>query len=148
MAPELRPRAQPRVRAAAALTEMKTYPIAKEGATLFAFEIDHVYLSRRTIVRLLNTVEGVTEAHLGGRFGSSDDIRIEFKCEGHDYIVMEPFGDNSRYWIGPKGGKDDVPAAANIGKLRSAFEGYKPPLAVKLLGDVVSLNFKGLFRRG
>ncbi len=127
---------------------MKTYPIAQEGARPFAFEIDHVYLSRRTIVRLLNTVEGVTEVHLGGRFGSSDDIRIEFKYQGHDYIVMEPFGDNSRYWVGPKGGKDDVLAAANIGKTQSASEGYKPPLAVKLLGDLVSLNFKGLFRRG
>ena len=127
---------------------MKTYPIVKEGANPFAFEIDHVYLSRRTIVRLLNTVEGVTEVHLGGCFGSSDDIRIEFKCQGHEYIVMEPFGDNSRYWIGPKGGKDDVPAAANIGKIKSAFERYKPPLSVKLLGDLVRLNFKGLFRHG
>jgi hypothetical protein len=125
---------------------MKTYPIVQEGAPPFAFEIDHVYLLRRTIVRLLNTVEGVTEVHLGGRFGSSDDIRIEFKCQGHDYIVMEPFGDNSRYWVGPKGGKADVAAASNIGKIKSAFDGYKPPLPVKLLGDLVSLNFKGLFR--
>ena len=98
------------------------------------------------MVRLLKTVAGVTEVHLGGRFGSSDDVRIEFKCQGHDYIVMEPFGDNSRYWIGPKGGKDDVAAASNIGKIKSVFDGYKPPLPVKLLGDLVSLNFKGLFR--
>ena len=124
---------------------MITYPIVQEGAPPIAFEGDHVYLSRRTIVRLLTTVEGVTEVHLGGRFGSSDDIRIEFKCQGHEYIVMEPFGDNSRYWIGPKGGKDDVPAAANIGKIRNVFERYKPPLPVKLLGDLASLNFKELF---
>lgn len=127
---------------------MKTYPIIQDGPDPFAFEIDHVYLLRRTIARLLEKIEGVTEVHMGGRFGSPDDVRIEFKCQGHDYIVMEPFGDNSRYWVGPKGGKDDVLAAANIGKIQSAFEGYKPPLAVKLLGDVVSLNFKGLFRRG
>ena len=126
---------------------MKTYPI-KEGADPFAFEIDHVYLSRRTIARVLNTVEGVTEVHLGGRFGSSDDIRVEFKCQGHDYIVMEPFGDNSRYWIGPKGGKDDVLAAANIGKMEGAFDRYKPPFLIKILGDLVSLNFKELFRQG
>jgi hypothetical protein len=125
---------------------MKTYPIIQDGPDPFAFEIDHVYLSRRTIMRLLTAVEGVTEVHLGGRFGSSDDIRIEFKCQGHDYIVMEPFGDNSRYWIGPKGGKDDVPAAANIGKIKSAFESYKPPLPIKIIGDLVSLNFKALFR--
>lgn len=126
---------------------MKTYPIIQDGPDPFAFEIDHVYLSRRTIARLLEKIEGVTEVHMGGRFGSPDDVRIEFKCHGHDYVVMEPFGDNSRYWIGPGGGKDDVAAAANIGRIRSAFEGYKPPLAVKLLGDLVSLNFKGLFRR-
>lgn len=125
---------------------MKTYQIAREGAPPLAFEIDHVYLSRGTIVRLLNTVEGVTEVHLGGRFGSSDDIRIEFKCQGQDYIVMELFGDNSRYWVGPKGRKDDVAVASNIGKIKSAFDGYKPPLPVKLLGDLVSLNFRELFR--
>jgi hypothetical protein len=126
---------------------MKTYPIIQDGPDPFAFEIDHVYLSRRTIARLLEKIEGVTEVHMGGRFGSPDDIRIEFKCHGHDYVVMEPFGDNSRYWIGPGGGKDDVAAAANIGRIQSAFEGHKPPLVVKLLGDLVSLNFKGLFRR-
>lgn len=127
---------------------MKTYPIIQRGSDPFAFEIDHVCLSRRMIARLLEKIEGVTEVHLGGRFGSPDDVRIEFKFQGRDYIVMEPFGDNSRYWIGPKGDQDDTSAAANIGKIRDAFEGYKPPLPVKLLGDLVSLNFKGLFSRG
>ena len=125
---------------------MKTYPLIQDGSDPFAFEIDHVYLSRRTIARLLDKIEGVTEVHLGGHFGSPDDVRIEFKCQGRDYIVMEPFGDNSRYWVGPKGGKDDGAAVANIRHIRVAFEGYKPPLPVKVLGDLASLNFKGLFR--
>jgi hypothetical protein len=98
---------------------MKTYPVIQDGSDPFAFEIDHVYLSRRTIARLLEKIEGVTEVHLGGRFGSPDDVRIEFKCQGHDFIVMEPFGGNSRYWVGPKGGKDDVAAAANIGRIKA-----------------------------
>ena len=106
----------------------------------------HVYLSRRTIARILDKIEGMAEVHLGGRFASPDDVRIEFKCQGHDYIVMEPFGDNSRYWVGPKGGKDDVTAAANIGRIKAAFEGYKPPLPAKIFGDLASLNFRGLFR--
>ena len=126
---------------------MKTYPITRDdGVTPFAFEIDHVYLSRRTIARLLDKIEGVTEVHLGGRFGSSNDVRIEFKCKDQDYIVMEPFGDSSRYWVGPKDGKEALAAAANIGHIKAAFEGYKPPLPVKILGDLTSLNFKGLFR--
>jgi hypothetical protein len=123
---------------------MRTYPVGG-GADGFAFEIDHVYLRRETIVHLLNMVDGVTDVRLGGRFGSTDDIRVEFKCQGHDYIVMEPFGDNSRYWIGPKGGKDDVGAAANMGKIKAAFDGYRPPLAVKIFGDLVSLKFRALF---
>jgi hypothetical protein len=126
---------------------MKTYPIIQDGGPdPFAFEIDHVYLSRKMIARILDKIDGVTEVHLGGRFGSTDDDRIEFKCQGHDYIVMEPFGDNSRYWVGPKGGKDDVTAAANMGQIKAAFEGYKPPLPVKIFGDLASLNFRGLFR--
>jgi hypothetical protein len=125
---------------------MKTYPVIQDGSDPFAFEIDHVYLSRRTIARLLEKIEGVTEVHMGGHFGSPDDVRIEFKCQGHDFIVMEPFGDNSRYWVGPKGGKDNVAAAANIGRIKAAFEGYKPPLPAKIFGDLASLNFMGLFR--
>jgi hypothetical protein len=82
---------------------------------------------------------------MGGRLGSPDDARIEFKCQGHDFIVMEPFGDNSRYWIGRKGGKDDPAAAANIGRIKAAFERYKPPLPAKIFGDLASLNFRGCF---
>jgi hypothetical protein len=105
-------------------------------------------VSRRTIARILDKIEGVTEVHLGGRFGSPDDVRIEFKCQGHDFIVMEPFGDNSRYRGGPKGGKNHVAAGADIGRIKAAFEGYKPPLPVEIFGDLVALNFKGLFRHG
>ena len=123
---------------------MRTYPVGGD-ADGFAFEIDHVYLRRETIVHLLNMVDGVTDVHLGGGFGSRDDIRVEFKCQGHDYIVMEPFGDNSRYWIGPKGGKDDVAVAANMGKIKAVFARYRPPLAVKIFGDLVSLKFRALF---
>jgi hypothetical protein len=125
---------------------MKTYLI-QEGDEPFAFEIDHVYLSLSKIVRLLRTVDGTSEVRIVGHFGGSNPNRVEFKCGGSEYIVMEPFGDNSRYWVGPKEGKDDKPAAKNIGKIKGAFDAYRAPLPAKILGDLLSLNFKALFSR-
>ena len=125
---------------------MKTYPIIQDGPDPFAFEIDQVYLSRRTIARILGKIEGMTEVHVGGRFGSPDDVRIEFKCQGNDYIVMEPFGDNSRYWLVRRVAKTMWRRLRTWGRSRPCSRSYKLPLPVKLFGDLVSLNFKGLFR--
>jgi hypothetical protein len=109
---------------------METFLVAKEGRQT-AFQIDNVYVSRRAVARLLMKAEGVTDVQLRGRFGSSDETRVEFKYLGRDYIVWEPFGDNSRYWIGPKNPEED---AADIVGLESIFKRYRPPLHRALLG--------------
>jgi hypothetical protein len=125
---------------------MKTY-VQAEAGTPFAFEIENAYLSRAKIATLLKSVPGVESVSSVSHFGSSNDVRVAFKMDGHDYIVMEPFGDNSRYWVGPKEGKDDKPAAGNIGKIKDVFDAYRAPLPARILGDLLSLNFKGLFSR-
>lgn len=121
---------------------MEIFPVASEtGDHAVAFEIENAYVSSRTIMRLLKQEKGVTDVHLGGHFGSSNDIRIEFKYFGRDYIVWEPFGDNSRYWVGPKNTEEGV---VDAGGLESVFERYKPPFHRALLGDLLTLR---LFKR-
>lgn len=88
-------------------------------------------------MQLLKQVEGVTDVQLGGHFGSSNDIRIEFKYLDRDYVVWEPFGDNSRYWIGPKDQEKDV---TNISELENIFEQYRPPFYRALFGDLLTLR--------
>lgn len=125
---------------------MKTFPVAAEtDERVVAFEIDSVYVSRRTIAKLLKQIEGVADIRLGGRFGSSNDIRVEFKYLDRDYIVWEPFGDNSRYWVGPRDLRERV---THIDELQAAFGRYKPPFHRALLGDLLTLRlFQRVFGR-
>jgi len=120
---------------------METFPVSKEGGRQTAFQIDNVYVSRRAVARLLGKLSGVTDVHPRGRFGSSDEVRVEFKYLGRDYLVWEPFGDNSRYWIGPKNPEN---GAVDIAGLESAFKQYRAPFHRALLGDLLTLR---LFKR-
>lgn len=89
---------------------MKTYPI-KDAECLFALEVDVVACSVRDLIKLIATVEGVTDAKIGGSSSATDrDVRATFRFYGDDFAVVEPFGDNSRYWIGPisEGRKRDI----------------------------------------
>ncbi|UPG91191.1 hypothetical protein L2Y96_05275 [Luteibacter aegosomaticola] len=123
---------------------MRTFPLTKAGKT-FAFEIEHTYVSRRAVAKLLKQAEDVTDVRLRRRFGSSDDVRVDFNYLGSTYVVWEPFGDNSRYWIGPK---EPGPRDPDIRCLEALFDGYQPWLLRSLVGDVLTLNlFKRLVRR-
>jgi hypothetical protein len=118
---------------------METYPIVdpKKGAYPFALEIENAYVSRRTVARLLGRLDGVADVVFGGRLESTNDVRVGFKYRNHEYIVLEPFGDNSRYWIGPKNSAEGV---GDIGEVESAFRRYRPPLHRMLLGDILTFR--------
>ena len=83
---------------------MRTYPIIdeKKGANSFAFEVENAYVRPRTIARLLKEVDGVTDVRVRKLFDSSADTHVQFKYLTQHYMVWEPYGDSSRYWIGPK----------------------------------------------
>jgi hypothetical protein len=71
-------------------------------------------------------------------------VHVTFKYLGLDYIVWEPFGDNSRYWIGPAQ-EDAQSSNTDVAPLANAFRDYQPPILVKMFGDLITLNFKSLF---
>jgi hypothetical protein len=109
-----------------------------------AFEIENAYVRPRKIGSLLRNVHGVTDVRVRKSLRESRDVHVNFKYLGTDYIVWEPFGDNSRYWIGP----DDEnvrPSDKDIAPLAKAFRDYEPPFLVKVFGDLITLNFKSLF---
>lgn len=99
---------------------MRVYELAQPGEPPYAFEVDNLRLSmfRSTLRRILESVPGVTEARRGGGWFSSDENRAYFLFHGVPFVVWEPFGDNSRYWIGPA---DTTKAAPDIGPLMQAF---------------------------
>jgi hypothetical protein len=54
----------------------------------------------------------------------SDD-RLIFRYNGDDWVVHEPWGDNSRYWIGPKNAENHC---IDVTPIHEAFIGYHAPV--------------------
>lgn len=109
---------------------MRTYPVCDDEGRHVAFEIEHVYLSRSALAELLRTVCGVADVALAGRFGGTNDVRIRFKYRGNNQVVWEPYGDSSRYYIGPKDSSD----AVDISALEALLRSYRPPVWREILG--------------
>lgn len=112
---------------------MKTYPIlAKDGGRAFAFEVENIYVSPAVAARIVTAVDGVADVAQRKAFSKSSDVHVEFKYRGQPYIVWEPYGDSSRYWVGPKEEANEV---GDITALEAAFQRYRPPLHRALIGD-------------
>lgn len=124
---------------------MQTYLVrSDEGSQVPIFQIGSVYVSRRAMVELLKSVVGVTNVRLGKSVREPSDILIRFDFQGVPFMIWEPFGDNSRYWIGPADmvdGEPDVPLAPDIAPLVEAFNRYEPSFARSILGSLVTLDF-------
>lgn len=123
---------------------MNTFEIHSDDDGYFvAFEIENAYIRPKKVGEILSAVGGVTDVTVG-KSSESRDIRVAFNYLGIEYIVWEPYGDNSRYWIGPKQ-TDGILSDIDIAPLVAAFRDYEPPLLVKVLGGLFTLNCKSLF---
>jgi hypothetical protein len=122
---------------------MKTYPIKDESGHLFAVEVDMVYIGLRNLLRVIASSEGVSGAAIGkGRSGGAD-VRATFQYHGDDYVVTEPFGDSSRYWVGPVEGNVRRDISAIEGLLRD----FQPSALRRIVGGLVTLDFATLLGR-
>lgn len=119
---------------------MVTFPIGgeKRGNHPFAFEIENAYVQPETITRILKGVEGVSRVRERMLFRKPYEIHVEFKYLGMDFVVWEPFGDTTRYWIGPK---HPTSSPVSIDQVEHAFRRYRPPFYRQVIGDLLSLGF-------
>jgi hypothetical protein len=101
----------------------------------FAFEIEGAYVGPRVIARLLKDVEGVTDVRVRKVFSSSIDVHVRFRYLDTAYVVWEPHGDYSRYWIGPE---DSQVGGGDISCPQAAFERYRPPVHRRVFGDLLT----------
>jgi hypothetical protein len=77
---------------------MRTYPHLRDDGSIQSFEISNSFWwSFGPMRRILESVNGVT----GVRRNWFNENRFSFMFLGRKCVVNEPFGDNSRYWIGP-----------------------------------------------
>jgi hypothetical protein len=80
---------------------MKTYDLTDTEGRAFAFEVDNIFLPRRTACRVARDIPGAKLIRTP-RFFPSEEEFCEFEIEGVSFILWQPWGDNSRYWIGPR----------------------------------------------
>jgi len=118
---------------------MQTHPIlTKDGTRLPAFEVENAYIGPATIARLLAQVQGVTDVQQRKMLAKSNDVHVNFKYRGQPWIVWEPYGDSSRYWIGPQ---DQAESEIDATEIEDAFKRHCPPFHRMLLGDMLTLRF-------
>jgi len=116
---------------------MDTFPITRSSKSRpYAFEVENAYITAGTAVRVLRTVPGVTNIQLRRPFRQSQYL-VAFAFADREYVVVEPFGDNSRFWIGPK---EPELGEGDVTPIEEAFLTYRPSLAFQVLGNLVSLH--------
>ena len=83
---------------------MNTFDLFDKDGRLYAFEVENLQLGRRGLVRAVRTISGATIIRAPLKLFSW--FREEEFCEvaigERRFVACEPFGDNSRYWIGTK----------------------------------------------
>jgi hypothetical protein len=71
-------------------------------AALNQFGRPATWRGRHGACRIARRIPGARVVRSQRRFASSNrDGFCEFELDGVTFIIEEPFGDNSRYWIGP-----------------------------------------------
>jgi len=84
---------------------MKTYPEKNDAGEKHSFQISNNFLSSNGIARFIGRCPGVKITRVRRMFALDDEVHVEFELDSHRYLVWEPFGDNSRLWIGPAEGQ-------------------------------------------
>ena len=123
---------------------MKTRLLKDVQGRLYAVEVDMGYVSVRTLARVIGATPGVSDVMVRSPFSRSGNVRASFRLHDADYVVMEPFGDSSEYWIGPAaegGGAGDMDAGARN------IEDFRPSRCRHMLGSLLNLDFKSLVGR-
>jgi len=107
---------------------MRTQPTQDEQGQLLGFEISSL-LERRFAGQIAASVPGarVTASKL------RSDVFCEFEVVGETFVIEEPFGHNSRYWIGPIG----AGRSAAIQTVHSHFEKSRLGFTAVAMGAVL-----------
>jgi hypothetical protein len=83
---------------------MKVYELTNADGRTFAFEIDAPVGGRHAVCWIIRRIPGATLTKTPRLFSKFRDGETfcEFELGTVAFQIEEPFGDNSRYWIGPK----------------------------------------------
>jgi hypothetical protein len=79
---------------------MKTRDLRNNEGQLTGFSVCNLLLSRHGVPRIVATIRGADIVRKPRRFAvSAPDDFCEFVVEGKTFLAIEPFGDNSEFWL-------------------------------------------------
>ena len=82
--------------------DLKLYDLKDSSGRVFAFEVGNALLGRQGLCRVVNSIPGVRIVRRPRRWTLFDDDRFcEFTLREARFVAWEPWGDSSRYWVGP-----------------------------------------------
>lgn len=82
---------------------MRIYDLIDVANRVFAFEVDNTFPGRRGPRRVVARIPGVHIVRAPNGTGANEEEEFcEFELAGEVFVIEEPFGDSSRYWIGAK----------------------------------------------
>jgi hypothetical protein len=114
---------------------MRVYPVVEKNGEIVAFEVENLLVGIRQIARILGAEPQVTVVRVRRLFAREGAPLVRFALAGESFIVDEPFGDNSRYWIGPE---NPETFSGSAGALAHAFEAYSPPVWRSTLATILT----------
>jgi hypothetical protein len=99
---------------------VKIRDMHNDDGVLTGFAVNNLFLRRRGVGRIIRSL---TDARIireqpPYRVGGRDDF-LEFVLDGITFLVIEPFGDNSEYWIVSE------PTTGDSEQLRKAREAFR-----------------------
>jgi hypothetical protein len=99
---------------------MKVHDLVDGEGRGYAFEVDNGLLTRNKALKVVSAIPGVKVLRTPKIFDSNEEF-AEFELDGVLFKIWEPFGDNSRYWVGP----DPPKWCEQIAVVREAFVQHK-----------------------
>jgi hypothetical protein len=102
---------------------MKTREMKNDAGIVTGFSVSNLFLRRWAVPKVVRSIPGarVVRKQRPFRFRARDDF-CEFVVDGKTFLVIEPFGDNSKYWVVAEPPEPHCPSLA---KVREAFARHR-----------------------
>ena len=115
---------------------MKTYELLDKDGHFFAFEVGNAGLGRRGVCRVVEAIPGAKVVRRP-KFLSwfREEEFCEFVVDGKTFVAWEPYGDSSRYWIGP----DPIEPLPQTQRVQAAFDAFRESRLFRWVGFVLGV---------
>jgi hypothetical protein len=120
---------------------MKIFPLKDDETDLLVgFEIENAFIGRTELISLLEKCDRVSKVD---KRGGAETI-VAFDYRGKSFTAEEPYGDSSRFWIGPSQ-TNDSDSDVKTKDIMALFASFRPSRFRWILGNLILLRFSRLF---